>query len=181
MITYKTKVVAGKRVLGIDPSTHTGMTLISDDTQLLAKYVNFPKETGFRRLHLIATAVHNTAVEWQPDAVFIEDYALNNKFTRTEMVEVGTVIRKALYDLGLSWYTVPPTVLKKWVTGKGNADKKGMGAAVLEKWGYRSKYDDLVDSYGLAQLGKHVLTNGLTADIKGVIHHGNGLIQSSST
>lgn len=166
------------RIMGIDPSTHTGIVLLGDETPAIAKYINFPDAKGFKRLHLIAKAVHNTASEHMPEIVVIEDYAVGNKFTRTEMVEIGTVIRKALYDLGIGWYTIPPTSLKLWTIGKGGGKgkegKAAMAAAVLERWGFKSKHDDVVDAYALARFGQHIQINGLTAiNAKGVIHHGH--------
>jgi crossover junction endodeoxyribonuclease RuvC len=173
-----------KRLMGIDPSTHLGMALVAGD-QNLGKYVNFPTEKGFDRLHLLAKAVHNTVEEWQPDVVVIEDYAINNKFTRTEMVEVGTVIRNALYYHGLGWYTVIPTSLKKWVIGKGGGKgkegKDAMAASVNARWGFTSKHDDVIDAFALAKFGETIAINGLDPKLKGVQYHAHSRIQTGGS
>jgi Holliday junction resolvasome RuvABC endonuclease subunit len=170
----------GMKVLGIDPSTYTGMVQLDADEPHKSKLINFPTEKAFKRLQLIALSVNNTVMEWNPDIVVIEDYAIGNKFTRTEMVEIGTVIRMALFNLKLQWYTVPPSVLKKFVTSKGNATKPVMAVHVEEKWGFTSKYDDIIDAYGLAKMGQHITTLGITPEIKGVQLHGYQRIQKSS-
>jgi Holliday junction resolvasome RuvABC endonuclease subunit len=174
-----------KKIMGIDPSTHTGIVVLGGHGPSVAKYVNFPEEKGFDRLHLIAKAVHNTVIDCKPDIVVIEDYAVGNKFTRTEMVEVGTAIRSALYELGLGWWTIPPTSLKLWTCGKGGGKgkegKAAMAAAVLKRWGFKSKYDDVVDAYALARFGQHIHINGIhSINAKGVIYHGHKRIQKSS-
>jgi Holliday junction resolvasome RuvABC endonuclease subunit len=144
------------------------MAMPFDADQKKCKLIHFPGETGFRRLQLIAKGVHNTVSEWKPDSVLIEGYAIGNRFTRTEMVECGTVVRMALHQLGLKWYEVSPTSLKKWVAGSGKADKKKMAEAVEQRWGFCSKYDDIVDAFALAQLGQHIEMNGITSDLKGI-------------
>jgi crossover junction endodeoxyribonuclease RuvC len=61
-----------------------------------------------------------------------------------------------MYRRGVRWTDVPPPVLKKWITGKGNADKKKMAQAVCEKWQFVSKSDDVVDAYALARLAQRL-------------------------
>jgi len=58
---------------------------------------------------------------------------------------------------------VPPTVLKKYVTGKGNASKEAMLEGILLRWfrqgaapGFGSQ--DLYEAYALARLGQDAVT-----------------------
>jgi Holliday junction resolvasome RuvABC endonuclease subunit len=49
---------------------------------------------------------------------------------------------------------VPPTVLKKWTTGHGNAKKEQMAIAVKERWQFASHSHDIVDAIALAQMAQ---------------------------
>lgn len=47
---------------------------------------------------------------------------------------------------------VPVATIKKFVTGKGNADKETVMAAVKEKWGFNPKDSDEADALALLHL-----------------------------
>jgi crossover junction endodeoxyribonuclease RuvC len=158
------------KIMGCDPSTYTGLCLLDGDVAT-PKLLNFPKEKGFRRLQLIAQSFHNTVTEWSPDIVVIEGYAYGNTHSLVTLVEVGTLLRKTLYDLKISWYDAPPTLLKKFTTGKGNSNKKAIAEVVLSRWGFSSKSDDVVDAYALARLGQALVSGDVTL-VNGVSYHG---------
>ena len=154
------------KILGVDPSTFTGLCQLDGDKHI-TKLLHFDKARGFERLHLIAQSFRNTVLEWSPDLVVIEGYAYGNVNSLVGLVEIGTLIRKTLYDGKISWYDAPPTLLKKFATGKGNANKAAIAKAVQERWGFTSKSDDVVDAYALARLGQSVESgdwpvNGIT-------------------
>jgi crossover junction endodeoxyribonuclease RuvC len=142
------------RTVGIDAATCTGMALVGDDEDR-GKTVQIPSERGFMRLQLIADDIARTLVVWQPEFVAIEGYAyVRNIKSFQTLVEVGTVIRQAMYRGHIPWVEVPPTVLKKWTTGKGNAAKGDMAFAVRARWDYKSPSHDIVDAYALAQMAQ---------------------------
>ena len=159
------------KILGVDPSTYTGLCLLEND-QHKTKLLHFDKARGFERLHLIAQSFNNTVKEWSPDLVVIEGYAYGNVGSLVTLVEIGTLLRKTLYDGKISWYDAPPTLLKKFATGKGNANKAAIAIAVKQRWGFESKSDDVVDAYGLARLGQS-LASGDETFLKGVTYHGS--------
>jgi len=118
------------------------------------KTIYLPNERGISRLQLIASEVERTLEAWQPRFVAVEGYAyVKNVGSFVTLVEIGTVVRLAVRSVGLSWVEVPPTVLKKWTTGKGNAKKDQMAIRALE-WGHASHSDDIVDAYCLAQMAQ---------------------------
>lgn len=155
------------KCMGIDPSTWTGIVKIEGD-EYVGKLVNFPQLKGYRRLHALGDELDRTLDIWQPDIVVIEHYAYGNANTLVTLVEIGSILRDRLYRKNINWWEVPPTVLKKWVTGKGNAKKEAVAVAVKEKWGYASPSDDIVDAFALAKLGEHIGRNGVTPDLRGV-------------
>lgn len=155
-------------VAGVDPSTKSGFVVLGQDGTLIdSKHLLFVDARGCKRLQLIAQSISSLLEQHKPQVVSIEGLGYANRFTKIEMAQIGAIIRLECWRQGLSWWDVPPTVLKKWTTGKGNALKKDMAKAVREKWGFVSKSDDVVDAYALARIGLHVEYNG--ADhLKGV-------------
>lgn len=142
------------KTVGLDPSTCTGMAMVGDGEDR-GKTVELPRERGFLRLQLIADDIAGTINVWEPEFVAIESYAfVRNIDAFVRLVEVGTAIRMALREQGFSWVDVPPTVLKKWTTGSGNAGKPEMALAVKTRWGFESPSYDIVDAYALAQMAQ---------------------------
>jgi Holliday junction resolvasome RuvABC endonuclease subunit len=154
------------KTMGIDAATCTGLALVGDGEDR-GKTLEIPSERGFLRLQLIANSVADTLHIWNPAFVAIEDYAYcKNVKSFVTLVEVGTVIRMALRELGISWVEVRPTVLKKWTTGNGHARKDQMALAVKQRWGFESVSHDIVDAFALAQMAQ--LGWAKVLDIKGV-------------
>lgn len=142
------------RSCGIDAATCTGLALVGEDEDR-GKTLYLPDERGFQRLQLIADDVMRTLDIWRPELVAVEGYAyVRNIHAFITLVEIGTTIRSVLYRLNLPWIEVPPTVLKKWTTGKGNATKDQMAAAVKARWQYHSPSHDIVDAFALAQMAQ---------------------------
>jgi Holliday junction resolvasome RuvABC endonuclease subunit len=130
------------------------MALVGDNEDR-GKTVHIPRERGFLRLQLIAKDVEETLQVWKPAFVAIESYAyVKNISAFVRLVEVGTVIRVTLRQLDIAWVEVPPPVLKKWTTGKGNSKKDQMAVFVKQRWGFTSHSHDIIDAYALAQMAQ---------------------------
>lgn len=86
----------------------------------------------------------------------MEGYAHGAKFNREKLGELGGIVKLAFYDVfKQDPIIVPPTVLKKFVTGKGNASKDEMIKGVTEKWSTDIKGNhNIADAYGLARYVK---------------------------
>jgi crossover junction endodeoxyribonuclease RuvC len=143
------------RSVGLDIASCTGMALVDADGEGRGKTIHLPRERGFLRLQLVAQEVSRTLETWEPDVVILEGYAYcRNISSFVTLVELGTVVRQVLYQQMRPWFEVPPTTLKKWVTGKGNAKKDQMAASVKARWDYVSGSDDIIDAFALAQMGQ---------------------------
>ncbi len=68
------------------------------------------------------------------DAVFIEDYAFNATGRVFHIGENCGILKLRLDEAGVPFECVPPTVIKKFATGKGNADKTKMTGAFLDAY-----------------------------------------------
>lgn len=156
----------GMRTCGIDIATCTGMALVGEDEDR-GKTIHLPDQRGFLRLQLIAKQVEETLRVWDPDLVLVEGYAYcKNISAFVVLVELGTVIRQVLYNRQVDWVTVPPSTLKQWTTGKGNASKEMMAVSVKQRWHYTSNSHDIIDAFALAQMGQSGVEQALK--IKGV-------------
>lgn len=66
--------------------------------------------------------------------------------------ELGGVIKLMLHMNKIPYTDVPPTVLKKFVTGKGTAMKDDIMLHVYKKWGWTAPDNNQADAYGLARM-----------------------------
>lgn len=152
------------KLAGIDPSTYTAVAVIDVGTgHVGTTLLTYPREKGVYRAQLIAQAVGGLLKDKHVQGVAIEGFAYNNRHTIITLCEVSTLIKQALLAQGIPWWEVPPNVLKKWTTGKGNATKLDMAASVKARWGYspiEKKGDDLVDAYALAKLSIPLFQGG---------------------
>lgn len=86
--------------------------------------------------------------------VFMEGYAFGAKVNREILGELGGVVKVATLEItGHPPTMVPPTVLKKFVTSKGNAKKNEMLLGVYKQWGVTYADDNVADAYALRQFG----------------------------
>ena len=156
-------------LLGVDPSVSaTGLVLLStDEGWISTKVLHFPEHKGIVRLQLLAESFGSFLDSYTPDMAVIEGY-VRGSFSVITNVEIGVLLRMELHRRNIPWYVCPPTVLKKFVTGKGRAEKKEMAVAVKDRWQFVSPSDDVVDAYGLARVAELVATSGASA-LKGVV------------
>lgn len=143
------------KILGIDPSTKTGWTVLTwDNNRWTHKSgVELFRGAGFDRVYAATLWLKSLLDAHTPDIVVIEGYAYGNQFTIVTLVELGTALRMALHVRGYSWYTCPPTVLKKFVCGKGTVKKEQILLEVYKHWNIAFSSSDEADSFGLAMMG----------------------------
>lgn len=63
------------------------------------------------------------------------------------------VIRYVLFNGGVAWLDVPPAVVKKYATGRGNAPKVDVVVAARDRLGYDGTDDNVADALWLRQIG----------------------------
>jgi len=87
--------------------------------------------------------------------VAIEGYSHGSVGRVFQLGEIGGITRVAAYKRGITFIEVPPTTLKKFATGKGNADKIQIAFAMNKGYGIDfsgyTKSDNLFDAYALAR------------------------------
>lgn len=105
------------------------------------------------------------------DAILLEDYSMGSKGKVFHIAENTAMLKYRLHVAQKKWSALPPTSLKKFAQGKGNADKLKMYAAFqthtktdlkkLFNYGGKSignPISDIVDAYYLC---KYLFTNPL--------------------
>lgn len=157
-------LAAGPRpvVVGIDQSySGFGLTVLTTTGPALHfSWLYKGQGSGVERLVDIQSWLGSVIAKISNDghevkAVAHEGYAPGAKFGREIAGELGAVVKMTLhFTLPFTpVYSVPPTRLKKYVTGKGTAVAKNqMLLQVYKKWGVEFHDDNLADSYGLAHL-----------------------------
>lgn len=133
--------------------------------QTKKEHDDWVKDTMVRSIH-IAQAILEQIVKQQPEFVCIEAPSLGSKGNATRTLPmlfatIITTIAPYLRTHNVKLITVPPTSLKKFATGSGNANKQAMLLAIepVDKKYFddiskvpisKGKYD-LADSFWLAR------------------------------
>lgn len=142
--------------------------------------VNLPPITGTlakeftkdqERYHNIFNWIYEI-IDWnKPDHIFIEDYAFASTGRVFNIAENCGILKYNLWKLGITFTTIPPTVVKKVCTGKGNSNKVAMEQAFIQQTGFNVRkhlqlsqsasnpVSDIIDSY-------YVTKAGLTYEVK---------------
>lgn len=150
--------------MGIDPSL-TGfaiyVTNIVDEPDYEATFSTKAVHTlanRVKRVRYLADNAAQIAEKYSPALCLIEGYAFGAKGRAgLSLAELGMLTRDRVIDKVGALVEIPPTTLKKFVTGKGNANKIAIATALTMRFQRTFKTDDQADAFGLAQLGRVVL------------------------
>jgi Holliday junction resolvasome RuvABC endonuclease subunit len=119
------------------------------------------------RLKFVADALWEKIVQWAPDYVGVEDYALRAEQGSHQLGEIGGVMRWMLFSAGIPFRLWDPTTVKMFVAHDGTCQKDEVARSVQERWDKdftsfdsgggkagpnRQTSEDLADAYGLAQM-----------------------------
>lgn len=140
--------------VGIDPSlTGTGLVALSGDKSY-SKVIH-TKERGLERMKLICDEVEQFLDYHDTEIACIEGFSYGSKGKAIyEIGGLGYLLRMILYNKDYEWYEIPPSTLKKFATGKGNAKKHEVAVAVQKRWGFEAPTEDEIDAYVLARMAQ---------------------------
>lgn len=153
-----------KSILGIDLSlTGTGLALRTDSiihAELQSSHVG---GWYFKVIDTKACAnkferwrmIQETVTFWShfADEVIIEGYGFAS-FSAVDLAEIGGIVRYSLWRNSHPVTEVAPATLKRFVCGKGNADKSLMLLEAYKLWGQSFEDHNLCDAFCLAQFGR---------------------------
>ena len=142
--------------LGIDLSlTGTGLCVLDSNKPNWIK-VNLIKtnKRGCRRLRYIKEKIALCTELFKPDIVVLEGYSYGSRTGQAFSIgELGGVVKLELF-FKYKTLIVPPTCLKKFITGKGTTGKDIMLLKTFKKYGVEFTDNNKCDAFGLAQMGK---------------------------
>ena len=123
-------------------------------------------EHDFEKFSFVFNWAKNIITDNNVDVVFIEGYSLgSNSGLVFQIAENTSILKKFLFDVNIRYETIPPTTVKKYYSGYGNAKKERMiltfnnetGLDLSETLGRNNKFakpiDDIVDSYAILKCG----------------------------
>ena len=151
---------SGGRVwIGIDQS-YSGFAVTVLNEASYSTVVTKFQGKGADRLSDIYAYLRDFLIDVKKEAeivdVAIEGYAYGSQMANM-LGELGGIVKLALVGQRLYPLIIPPTVLKKYVTGKGTGIQKNqMLLHVFKKWGVEFYDDNACDSYALAKLASGV-------------------------
>jgi len=127
------------------------------------------------RYHNISQWIIHLTYEFEPNHVFIEDYSFSSTGRVFNIAENCGILKYNFWKSGVTFTTIPPTVIKKQATNKGNANKQLMEEAFLQETGFdlrqhlelsksvSNPVSDIIDSYYVTKTGLHFNRNEKTA------------------
>ena len=162
MITEDTELI-----IGLDISlTSTGMGIysISEGTLTTESIKTNNKSPYMERYRTILDRIKEIDHFIVSGSIFfIEGYSFGSfgkSSSMSNIIELSGIIK---YDLTIrerTYVDVPPTILKKFITGKGNAKKEDIKLALYKKYQKEFKNSDEADAYALTMFGlKYLAVN----------------------
>lgn len=140
--------------LGIDQSLrHTGVALIDSNGNPKAYHAIIVKSLkGSERLAHIQKELQLFLSNFDPVvAGSIEGPSIGSTHRGFDLGEISGVLKADFFTRGIPLAVIPPTTLKKFVTGKGQASKEQMLYSVNRKYQLSLTDDNLADALGLAR------------------------------
>jgi len=155
----------GEIFIGLDLSlTGTGIIVLNESKELLFSDTLKNKLRGMERLDYIRGKVSDVIHKFPGSHFCIENYAMGIRAGQSFSIgELGGVIKLMLFDFEITPSLITPTQLKKFVTGKGAADKSMIMLSVYKRWGFDPPDDNQADAYGLAKIAKELYS--MSADL----------------
>lgn len=146
-------------ILAIDPSlTSTGYAYGGIGSRAAVGTIVPRKMTGLFRLAYLRAEVEKLITLAWPDLVAYEGYAMSRFANRAfDLGELGGVLKSTVYAYRIPLLIVPPSCLKLYATGRGNADKPMVMAEMAKRRGRLFASDDEADAYALWLMGGEVL------------------------
>lgn len=146
--------------VGLDLSLNdTGLAILYENDGMFYADVKSGKLRGVERLNSIREQIMSILrkqyVFRYNTFIGIEGYAFGAFGNAIYGIgEIGGVIRWSLYNAGLDFCVIPPTRIKKYVTGKGNANKEMMVSNINRLYlkEFKKKDHNIADALGLAGL-----------------------------
>lgn len=143
--------MSAPNVVGLDLSiTATGICNAAGTTSTVGGKATL----GDKRLAIIESYVFDLI---DADLMVIEGLAVHGPGAGMAAAQVMGAVKVLLLRRGVPYVEVPPSSLKKYATGKGNAGKPEMAVALYKRSGLELADDNQVDAWWLRCAGLDAL------------------------
>jgi len=143
-----------KIFIGIDPSlTGTGIIVLDERGNIIQSKLFNTKSTEEIEARFISIWKEIQKYTQKDSIINIEGVSFNSK--GNTLIQLGALhyyIRIMMKKESLNFKVIEPKVLKKFITGSGNAKKNLMLLQVYKKFGIEFSDDNLADAYSLARM-----------------------------
>lgn len=120
--------------MGIDQSVHTGIVINNNGEYkfylfeaLKEKNIKNPSIHFTRRILLLKSKLQEMIDLYKPDLAIIEGMAYGSKGSMAfDIGGISHIFRECLIENNIKFIVAPPTLIKKFATGKGTASKEEM-------------------------------------------------------
>ena len=120
-----------------------------------------PKTRGWERMNQITSAILD--LHQDADIVVLEGYSYGSQGRAIVQIHgLGEIVRFKLWKAEVPYADVPPSTLKKFATGKGNAGKDEMISCAIRKFGFEGADNNEADAYLLWQMAQDFYCGGTT-------------------
>lgn len=148
------------KILALDLSLNsTGWCIMDSSVEEHESGIIKPKKTDrMEKLIEIRSFIYKLIEQHDIKCVFIEDYAFGARGVWIYSYgELCGLIKVAIVELGIKYYTVSPSLWKKFVLGKGNLPKDQVMLQIYKKYGIEFSDNNMADAFAIAKFGKALL------------------------
>ena len=140
-------------IIGVDQSlTETGYCILDLNTGYRKTGIIKPKKIrGVDRLNFIELQLREILILNHITRGVMEGYSYGSIGRTFELGELGGIIKMIFNKRGIPLEIVPPTVWKKEVVGKGNANKDKVKLVVSDDYGLKFNTQDECDAWCMAE------------------------------
>ena len=146
--------VDNKIFVGIDPSYSSTGVVVIDGAEIKPYAFKAGKSDlpFHERIHDLWKQIGRVLPPPEKAVICIEGAAYAAEFNAFMLGELSGALKYILYSNNYKYEVVQPTVLKKYATGSGNAQKHFVAAYVAKKWDFVHASNDVVDAFVLAKI-----------------------------
>lgn len=148
-----------QKFIGLDLSlTSTGVcSFITNPVALITRVIKTSnKLTYAQRYNKIIESILSEYSISTITSTFIEGYSFGSfgkSSSMSYLIELGGILKFKLYREGINYVIVPPTLLKKFISGKGTSKKEDIKLHIYKKYGQEFESSDAADAYALVAMG----------------------------
>ncbi|MFQ6118371.1 MAG: crossover junction endodeoxyribonuclease RuvC [Methanosarcinales archaeon] len=143
------------KIFAIDQSLNESGWYFDSENYGLIKYKRKDKgkitqKIKIDRLLSIKNEIKKLIEKFQPKVFVMEDYSFGARGSAIyNLGELGGMIKLLVVGRGLELKIVNPLLLKKFITGKGNARKDAMLLYVFKNFGFETTNHNIADAFSL--------------------------------